>query len=897
MSKTFRQYIRMAFLKKEKASTTAGLQEKLKAESQARAQAEEKLRIEIATRQAAERKVKDQAEQKLVTQHRRYSALAERVETQAREEIKKTKAQLKEALEKINTQTAVLKQKEQKLIEIQEQLKIETAAKANVKEELAAERRKNRQTELNAKEKIEKVKALAKQKIRSYSEQLSRANEQLDKDKQKQAIEESPPVILKDEKKTQSAEREGLDSTSTEKINTFIRICRYFLHKKSAKRKLAVFSVLAILSAIAITFGVSIVNSPPVAEPGSATTQEDEPVQITLMASEPDREHLTYNIEKIPSHGSLSGKPPQLTYTPASNYHGQDSFDFSISGAKANKDRATISIAILSINDTPIAYHRSENIKVNKTLNTVLTGSDADGDSLTFTISKEPEHGRLIYDSNFNTNGKLIYKPEPDFEGQDSFTFKLNDGKIDSAPATVSIKVAPNLLPIAESHSVTTPEDTPVQISLIGSDPDSDPLSYKIISGTSNGKLNGQYIISGTAYSSSNGSAPNLTYTPDKNFNGTDSFSFKVNDGTEDSKPATISITVSSVNDPPEAKDDIAVTEEDTPLLNIDVLANDSDIDNEGRYLYLDTFLVTSVTQGKNGRVTINPDSSLSYSPNENFFGSDEFTYTIRDNKGDSDTARVRITVTKNNDAPNITSAAVTTAAATTQYTYDVNAVDPDLADTLTYSLTKKPDGMTIDPVTGLIQWKPLEEGETEVTVQVADSNSIPTTDTQTFIITVSPPPPKLAKLTPRDGYYQRNRKTLSADGKSQTVRASDDSRFAINYSSYVSFDFSYLTIPNNVKITSVVVFVEHYEEKGFSSGQLEWAVGTGWPTKPTVWASMKAPVHENDWHEGVDTWDITSLVETREKLNSLQLQIKNNDYASRKQTMIDYIYLVVEWE
>jgi VCBS repeat-containing protein len=404
-------------------------------------------------------------------------------------------------------------------------------------------------------------------------------------------------------------------------------------------------------------------------------------------------------------------------------------------------------------------------------------------------------------------------------------------------------------------------------------------------------------MVSRPAHGTLSGTAPNLTYTPDKNFNGSDSFLFKVNDGIADSAPATVSITVASVNDPPVANDDAAATREDTPIDTIDVLANDTDIDNEGRYLYLDTLSLSEVTQGKNGLVAINPDGSLRYSPDENFFGTDEFTYTVADNKGAESSAKVTVTVSGVNDAPAITSTPVTTAAAGTQYAYDVNAVDPDLTNTLTFSLTTKPDGMTIDAVTGLIKWKPDRQGQTEVTVQVADSNSIPATDTQSFTVTVTPPPPKKAGLTPRDGYYQRTRSRLSASGKTQLVGAGDDRRFAINYSSYASFDFSCSDVPNNVRIKSVVLFVEHYEEEGFSTGRLQWAVGSGWPDSPDVWASINPPVHENQWHESVDTWDITSLVETREKLNSLQMQIKNSDYASRKQTMIDHIYLVVEWE
>ena len=454
----------------------------------------------------------------------------------------------------------------------------------------------------------------------------------------------------------------------------------------------------------------------------------------------------------------------------------------------------------------------------------------------------------------------------------------VENGKVDRAPATASIKVAPNLLPVAEPHAVTTMEDTPVEIRLMGSDPDSDPLTYSTITGPSHGSLKG--------------TEPNLTYTPSSNFYGSDSFAFKVNDGTADSALATVSITVSPVNDPPVANDDTAATQEDTPAVTIDVLANDTDIDN-------DTLTVTAVSQGTNGSVTINPDSTLAYSPHPNFYGSDAFTYTISDDKALTDTAKVNVTVKAVNDAPRFTSTPLTEATVDALYTYDVNAADPDAGDTLTYSLTIKPAGMTIDAATGLIQWTPAsaQARANDVAVKVADSNSTPALDTQSFTITVNPAPPKVATLTVLDGYNQRNRKTLSADGKVKLVQSSDNNRGEINSGLYTSYDFSDVTIPADAAIKSVVVRIEHFEEERFARRKLEWSIGTGWPTKPVVWAAIKAPVHEGQSHEAVDSWDVTSLTDTRQKIISLQLQIKNNDTVAKRKTFIDYIYVLVEWD
>ncbi len=897
MKSTFRQHGFIAWSKRKKAKAMAKMEERLKAESLARAKAEEKLKAEIENRASVEQKVKTEAEKMLLTQYRQYSVLAERAEAQAKKEIAAAKAEAKEAVEKAQSYAEALSQAEEKLTKAQEQAKTETMARAKAEEDLKTKSKERQSLDAQAKEEIAAVKAQAEEKVRSYAAALSQAEEKSTKAKEQARTEiiarvKAEEDLLVSEKaeaeagKAKSIERQSLDAQPAQKIKTFKLFRRHLFHLKTAKRKFALFLALAILSAIALTFGVSVINDPPVAEPGTAMTQEEKPVPITLMASDPDGGRLTYNVVTGPSHGTLSGTAPNMTYTPALNYSGPDSFTFKVNDGKANSDQVMISVTVLAVNDAPTANPQSKTTKENKSVSAALTGSDVDGEPLMFIICKEPEHGRLTFDSNFNTNGRLIYTPLPNFTGPDVFTFKLNDGEVDSAPATVSINVVPNLLPVAESHSVTTVEDTPVEIRLMGSDPDSDPLTYNMLTDPSHGSLMG--------------TAPNLTYTPNTNFNGSDSFTFKVNDSAGDSAPATVSIMVSSVNDPPVAIDDTATTQEDTPIVRINVLANDTDVDNVGRYLYLDMLSVTDVSQGTNGSVTINPDDTLSYSPNANFYGSDTFTYTISDDKGLTDTAKVNVTVKMVNDPPVITSAPVTTAIAGALYTYDVNAADPDLRDKLTYSLTTKPADMTINSTTGLIQWKPTNEqigNNEQVVVKVADSNSTPALDTQSFTIKVNPPPPKIAKLTVLDGYNQRTQRTLSAEGKVNLVQSSDNNRWSTVYCSYVSFDFSDVSIPADAVIKSVVVRVEHFEEEGFAQGKLDWAIGTGWPTKPVIWASIKAPVHEEEHHEGVDSWDVTSVVDTREKINSLQLQVKNNDKLAQRKTLTNYIYVLVEWD
>ncbi|KPJ68570.1 MAG: hypothetical protein AMJ43_00005, partial [Coxiella sp. DG_40] len=175
--------------------------------------------------------------------------------------------------------------------------------------------------------------------------------------------------------KAESKERQSLDAQPPQKIKTFKRTCQHVFHPGAINRKFTLLLALAILSVIALTFGVSVVNDPPVAEPGSAMTQEEKPVLITLMGSDPDGEELTYNIITGPSHGSLSGTAPSMTYTPALNYNGPDSFTFKVNDGKADSDQEKISITVLAVNDAPVANPQSKTTKENKSVSATLTGS------------------------------------------------------------------------------------------------------------------------------------------------------------------------------------------------------------------------------------------------------------------------------------------------------------------------------------------------------------------------------------------------------------------------------------------------------------------------------------------------------------------------------------------
>jgi len=230
--------------------------------------------------------------------------------------------------------------------------------------------------------------------------------------------------------------------------------------------------------------------------------------------------------------------------------------------------------------------------------------------------------------------------------------------------------------PHANDDTATTPEDTPVTVSVLSNDtdPNGDTLSVTAVTQGANGSV---------AINPDN----TVTYTPDANFNGSDSFTYMISDGHGGTDTATVNVTVTAVNDAPVANDDTATTNEDNAA-TISVLTNDTDVDG-------DSLIVSGVTQPTNGTAGINLDGTVTYTPNANFNGSDSFTYTISDGNGGTATANVNITVNPVNDAPVCVSPQSGSTNEDTALNGSVACTDVDNL-TLTYSKVSNPSHGTV---------------------------------------------------------------------------------------------------------------------------------------------------------------------------------------------------------
>jgi gliding motility-associated-like protein len=251
------------------------------------------------------------------------------------------------------------------------------------------------------------------------------------------------------------------------------------------------------------------------------------------------------------------------------------------------------------------------------------------------TITTPPQHGTLQI-----TPDDVIYTPNPDYNGPDSFQYTLNDaaGAV-SNTATVTINVIPvNDVPVTTNDVATTPEDTPTTIDVLANDTDVDnALDPSSVAATTpaHGKVEIQ---------------PNGTvmYTPAQDYFGPDSFTYTVKDIAGGvSLPATVSLTVTPVNDGPVVANDNGSTLENTPV-DIPLTENDTDVDNP-----VNPGTIVIVVPPSHGTVTVDPDGVATYVPNADYLGDDTFTYTIEDPEGlISQPATVAITVIPPNRAP-----------------------------------------------------------------------------------------------------------------------------------------------------------------------------------------------------------------------------------------------------
>jgi large repetitive protein len=278
---------------------------------------------------------------------------------------------------------------------------------------------------------------------------------------------------------------------------------------------------------------VASVNDAPVAADDAGSLDEDTAVTVDVVANDADVDGDALTITSVtqPAHGTAAlADGHHVTYTPAADYHGGDSFTYTISDGAGGTATATLVLTVISVNDAPVAVADTASLDedVPATLDVVGNDTDVDGDALTVTSVTAPANGTAAIAGAH----QVLYTPAANYHGGDSFTYTISDGAGGTASATVTLTVTSvNDAPVAASVAASTFDDTPVVATLSASDVDGDALSFAIVAGPAHGTLGA--IV-----------GDHVTYTPALGYVGGDSFTYLASDGTLSSAAATASLTV-----------------------------------------------------------------------------------------------------------------------------------------------------------------------------------------------------------------------------------------------------------------------------------------------------------------------------------------------------------------
>ncbi|EJG0640110.1 tandem-95 repeat protein [Vibrio parahaemolyticus] len=384
-----------------------------------------------------------------------------------------------------------------------------------------------------------------------------------------------------------------------------------------------------------VEVNVTPVNDAPVAKDDIATTQEDTAVTIDVLPNDTDvdGDKLSIQSASVPeAQGKVEIVDGKLVFTPAENFNGDAEITYTVTDG-ALTDQATVKVTVNAVNDTPVVESNIADQALAEDftpytidLNTAFSDVDNVDGELTFSVSGNSNIQVAI------VNGIATITPTADWNGSETLTFTATDPSGESISQTVNFTVAPVADIVADKATVV--EDTPTIIKVLGND--TFEGDDKVVSlDTNNGPANGTVSVNPDG---------SVTYTPNDNYHGTDSFTYIVTLGGV-SESTTVNVDVTPVNDAPVAKDDIATTQEDTAV-TIDVLPNDSDVDG-------DKLSIQSATVPEaQGKVEI-VDGKLVFTPAENFNGDAEITYTVTDGQL-ADEAKVTVTVNPVNNAPTI---------------------------------------------------------------------------------------------------------------------------------------------------------------------------------------------------------------------------------------------------
>jgi len=447
-----------------------------------------------------------------------------------------------------------------------------------------------------------------------------------------------------------------------------------------------------------VTITVNPVNDAPFVDSPTVTTDEDTPISGRIAAFDVEGDSFSFALETGAANGTAVVNPDgTFTYTPGQDFHGADSFTFRADDDKGASRVGAVTVIVRSVNDAPVARDNSYSVDQGQTLTlapaapiTRLVMDSAPGDfvgaGLSYAYTTDTANVSATKNSDNSVSLSVI---QPGIGGDwwyldfaAPFDTPLAPGVYEDAgrfafsgPGRPGLDVYGNGrghnqlvgefvvydVGYGTGNAVTRFAATFVQRGLNFDDtldpPMTGTIQYNTTIGAGAGVLANDSDVDGDLLRAILVSGPangalslnpdgTFSYTPDAGFHGIDSFTYVANDGRLDSNVATVTITVDRVNKAPVATDVAVSTDEDTPLA-IDVPANVTDPDG-------DPSTIVVLTGPASGTLKANQDGTFTYTPFDNFNGTDSFTYKANDGMADSNVATVTITVNAINDRPTV---------------------------------------------------------------------------------------------------------------------------------------------------------------------------------------------------------------------------------------------------
>jgi hypothetical protein len=497
------------------------------------------------------------------------------------------------------------------------------------------------------------------------------------------------------------------------------------------------------LDTATVNVTVTPVNDPPDAVNDSLTVAEDSSAtSVNVLANDttsPDTgETLAVSEVTQPPTGGSVTLTGGVGFTPTPNFHGATTFTYTVSDGNGGTDTASVNVTVTPVNDAPTAVDDSYTVPRDSgaTVLSVLSNDSSapdTGETLTVTAVTQPSTGGSVT----FTSSAVTFTPTTGFTGTSTFTYTVSDGNGGTATASVVVTVGegtggPNNPPTANNDSLTVAEDSGATVVDVLANDSSAPDAGETLSVTAVTQP-----VTGGSVSLTGGV---VEFTPTPNFNGSTAFTYTVSDGNGGTDTASVNVTVTSVNDPPDAVDDAYTVPKDSVPMELDVRRNDSSAPDTG-----ETLTVTAVTQPATGGSVTLVGGVVRFTPTVGFTGTSTFTYTISDGNGGTDTATVFVTVSENpaNNPPTANNDTYTVAedsGATTLRVLDNDSTAPDTGETLTVtSVTQPTVGGAVMLTGGVVSFTPAANfnGTAVFTYTVSDGRE--GTATASVSVTVTP--------------------------------------------------------------------------------------------------------------------------------------------------------------